>query len=173
MKKLILLLFFPLFLQSQNFPEFDVSPMDKAHFSRQRDVATITYSRPQLRGRTLNDIVNLNKIWRTGANEANEILLYVDIEIDNIVIPKGSYKIFTYPEEKEIIFIISSSTKKFGGASAYNSEMDVLRFKVLKRKAEDSLEAFSIVFSNKEGQPQIHFGWEYMRFDIPFNILSK
>ena len=173
MKKLILLLFFPLFLQSQNFPELDVSPMDKAHFSRQRDVATITYSRPQLRGRTLNDIVNLNKIWRTGANEANELLLYVDIEIDNIVIPKGTYKIFTYPEEKEIIFIISSSTKIFGGASAYNSEMDVLRFKVSKRKAEDSLEAFSIVFSNKEEQPQIHFGWEYMRFDIPFNILSK
>ena len=51
--------------------------------------------------------------------------------------------------------------------------MDVLRFKVPKRKAIDSLEAFSIVFSNKEGQPKIHFGWEYMRFDIPFKIMNK
>ena len=104
MKKLILLLLFPFFSLSQNFTELDISPMDKAHFSRQKKVATITYSRPQLKGRALNDIVKLNKIWRTGANEANELLLYVDIEINNVVVPKGIYKIFTYPEEKEIIF---------------------------------------------------------------------
>ena len=61
----------------------------------------------------------------------------------------------------------------FGGASAYNSEMDVIRFKVPKRKVKESLEAFSIVFSNKDEQPQIHFGWENMRFDIPFKILGK
>ena len=173
MKKLILLFLFPFLLQSQNFPELDVSPMDKSHFSRQKEVATITYSRPQLKGRALNDIIKLNNIWRTGANEANELLLYVDIEINNIVVSKGTYKIFTYLEEKEIIFIISSSTKMFGGASAYNSEMDILRFKVPKRKVKESLEAFSIVFSNKDEQPQIHFGWEYMRFDIPFKILGK
>lgn len=168
-----MLLMFPFLLQSQNFPELDVSPMDKAHFSRKKEVATITYSRPQLKGRALKDIIKLNSIWRTGANEANELILYVDIEINNIVVPKGTYKIFTYLEEKEIIFIISSSTKMFGGASAYDSEMDVVRFKVPKIKVTESLEAFSIVFSNKYEQPQIHFGWEYMRFDIPFKILGK
>ena len=173
MKKLILILLFPFLLQSQNFPELDVSPMDKAHFSRQKEVATITYSRPQLKGRALKDILKQNNIWRTGANEANELLLYVDIEINNILVSKGTYKIFTYLEEKEVTFIISSSTKMFGGASAYNSEMDILRFKVPKRKVKESLEVFSIVFSNKDEQPQIHFGWEYMRFDIPFKILGK
>ena len=96
MKKLILLLLFPFLLQSQNFPELDISPMDKSHFSRQKEVATITYSRPQLKGRALKDIIKLNNIWRTGANEANELLLYVDIEINNIVVSKGTYKIFTY-----------------------------------------------------------------------------
>ena len=75
MKKIILLLLFPFLLQSQNFPELDVSPMDKSHFSRQKEVATITYSRPQLKGRALKDIIKLNNIWRTGANEANELLL--------------------------------------------------------------------------------------------------
>ena len=49
MKKLILLLLFPFLLQSQNFPELDVCPMDKSHFSRQKEVATITYSRLQLK----------------------------------------------------------------------------------------------------------------------------
>ena len=172
MQKIIPFLLLPFLLQSQNFPELDVSPMDKAHFSRQKQVATITYSRPQLKGRALKNIVELNKIWRTGANEANEIVLYVDIQINNTTVPKGTYKIFTYPEEKEITFIISSSAKIFGGSRAYNPEMDFLRYKVPKTQAKESLEAFSIAFSNKDSNPKIHFGWEYMRFDIPFKILT-
>ena len=171
MQKIILFLLLPALLQSQNFPELDVSPMDKTHFSRQEQVATITYSRPQLKGRVLKNIVKQNEIWRTGANEANELVLYFDIEINNIIVPKGVYKIFTLPEEKEITFILSSSTKMFGGSRAYNSEMDFLRYKVPKKQAKESLEAFSIVFSNKDDEPIIHFGWEYMRFDIPFKIL--
>ena len=164
-------MFLPALLQSQNFSELDMSPMDKTHFSRQEQVATITYSRPQLRGRDLKNIVELNKIWRTGANEANELTLYIDIEINNTIVPKGVYKIFTLPEEKEITFILSSSKKMFGGSRAYNSEMDFLRYKIPKTQAKESLEAFSIVFSNKDDKPIIHFGWEYMRFDVPFKIL--
>ena len=53
MQKIILFLLLPALLESQNFPELDVSPMDKTHFSRQEQVATITYSRPQLKGRAL------------------------------------------------------------------------------------------------------------------------
>ena len=171
MKKIFLTLLLPLILQSQNFSELDISPMDQSHFSRQKDVATITYSRPNLRGSSFGDVVKLNKIWRTGATEANELRLYSDIEINKTIIVKGAYKIFTYPKEKEITFIISSSTKKFGGSSAYDSDKDVLRLNVPIQKAKESLEAFSIVFSNINGQSKIHFGWEYMRFDIPFNVL--
>ena len=88
MQKIILFLLLPALLQSQNFPELDVSPMDKTHFSRQEQVATITYSRPQLKGRALKNIIKLNEIWRTGANEANELVLYYDIDINNIIVPK-------------------------------------------------------------------------------------
>ena len=106
MKKLILLLLFPFLLHSQNFPELDQSPMDKAHFSRQNEVATITYSRPQLKGRVLKDILKLNKIWRTGANEANELLLNVDIEILKFLNPQYKLNIIPFVKDKNYVLTL-------------------------------------------------------------------
>jgi hypothetical protein len=39
----------------------------------------VTYSRPQLKGRSLNELAPAGKVWRTGANEAAEITLYKDM----------------------------------------------------------------------------------------------
>ena len=33
------------------------------------------------------------------------------------------------------------------------------------------IEAFSITFSEIDGQAKIHFGWELVRFEIPFKVL--
>ena len=57
------------------------------------------------------------------------------------------------------------------GAYRYNSENDILRFKVPINKAEESLEAFSVAFSENDGQAKIHFGWELVRFEVPFKVL--
>ena len=38
-------------------------------------------------------------------------------------------------------------------------------------KSDESLEALSIAFSNENSQPKVHFGWEYLRFELPFNVL--
>ena len=97
MKKLLftLLLFTLTFAQAQNFRGLDKSPMDKASFPasyRISDkVATITYSRPQLKGRAFADIVSFGKIWRTGANEATELRVFKPIAIDGTEIPAGTY----------------------------------------------------------------------------------
>jgi hypothetical protein len=41
----------------------------------------VTYSRPQLKGRSLNELAPAGKVWRTGANEAAEITLYKDMKL--------------------------------------------------------------------------------------------
>ena len=142
MKKLILLLLLmPLMLNAQNFRALDQSPMDQAKFptsNRVTDkVAIITYSRPQLKNRSFDDIVPKDKVWRTGANEATELRLFNDIEINNTTIVAGTYTLFTIPESEEITFIINKATNIWG-AYRYNSENDVLRFKVPISKAEES-----------------------------------
>ena len=88
MKKLtLLLLLMPLMLHAQNFRGLDQSPMDQAKFPTSNrvteKVAIITDSRPQLTNRSFDDIVPKNKVWRTGANEATELRLFNDIEINN------------------------------------------------------------------------------------------
>ena len=62
MKKItLLLLLMPLMLHAQSFRGLDQSPMDQAKFpisNRITDkVAIITYSRPQLKSRSFDDIV--------------------------------------------------------------------------------------------------------------------
>ena len=175
MKKLtLLLLLMPLMLHAQNFRGLDQSPMDQAKFptsNRVTDkVAIITYSRPQLKNRSFDDIVPKNKVWRTGANEATELRLFNDIEINNTTIVAGTYTLFTIPESEEITFIINKATNIWG-AYRYNSENDIFRFKVPINKAEESLEAFSIAFSENDEQAKIHFGWELVRFEVPFKVL--
>ena len=118
MKKLLLLLLMPFLIQAQNFRGLDESPMDQAKFptsNRVTDkIAIITYSRPQLKNRSFDDVVPKNKVWRTGANEATELRLFNDIEINNTTVFAGTYTVFTIPESEEITFIINKATNIWG-----------------------------------------------------------
>ena len=90
--------------------------------------------------------------------------------IDDTNISAGTYTLFTIPEENQVTVIINSATTIWG-AYSYKSEKDVIRVKVPLVKSDESLEALSITFSNENEQPKIHFGWEYMRFELPFDVL--
>ena len=175
MKKLLftLLLFTLTFAQAQNFRGLDKSPMDKASFPasyRISDkVATITYSRPQLKGRAFADIVSFGKIWRTGANEATELLVFKPIAIDGTEIPTGTYSIFTIFETGKMTFIVNKVANLWGSYT-YDEAQDLLRYEVLTKTAADTLEAFSMVFSGDDA-PTLHLGWENTRAEVPFEVL--
>jgi hypothetical protein len=171
---LIILLIFAATIQAQNFRGLDKSPMDKAQYPASHRVnekiAVITYSRPQLKGRAFEEIVPLNKVWRTGANEASELRLFTDIQIDTKTVKAGTYTIFTIPKEKTVTFIVNAATNLWG-SYAYNEDKDVLRITVPRTTVDKSLEAFSIAFSDDDGQPKIHMGWANIRFEVPFTVL--
>lgn len=171
---LIILLIFAATIQAQNFRGLDKSPMDKAQYPASHRVnekiAVITYSRPQLKGRAFEEIVPLNKVWRTGANEASELRLFTDIQIDTETVKAGTYTIFTIPKEKTVTFIVNAATNLWG-SYAYNEDKDVLRITVPRTTVDKSLEAFSIAFSDDDGQPKIHMGWANIRFEVPFTVL--
>jgi hypothetical protein len=175
MKKLTLtlLLFSLTFLQAQNFRGLDKSPMDKASFPasyRISDkVATITYSRPQLKGRAFADIVPFGKIWRTGANEATELRVFKAIAIGGTKVPVGTYSLFTIFGAEKMTLIINKRTNLWG-AYAYNEDEDLLRFEVLTTNVEDTLEAFSMVFSGDDA-PVLHLGWGNTRAEVQFSVL--
>lgn len=157
-------------VNAQKFPGLDTSPLDLAAFpSRGSDkVIKVFYSRPQLKGRTIGtDLAPYGKMWRTGANDATEIIFFADMKMGNTTIKAGTYSLFTIPNEKEWTVIISSDTNNWS-TSGYKESNEVARITVPATKGEESIEAFAIVFDEKG---TMHLGWGNIRVAVPFTKL--
>ena len=176
MKNIIfIVLFAPMvFVHGQNFRGLDKSPMDKAAFPVQYKisdkVAVITYSRPQLRGRTFNEIVPLNKVWRTGANEATELRIFKPIQMGGKKLDIGTYTLYTLFEEDNVTLIVNSDVNVWG-AYRYDKNKDVARVTVPLSKNNDAIEALSIAFASNTENPALFMGWDDIRVKIPFSVL--
>jgi hypothetical protein len=78
----------------------------------------ITYSQPQKRGREIfGKLVPYGEIWRTGANEATEITVTKNIQVNNQLLKAGTYSIFTIPGPDKWTIIFNADIGLWG---AYN-----------------------------------------------------
>ncbi len=156
---------------AQKFPALDKSPMDMASYPNDykdaNKIARITYSRPQLKGRPLSELTPDGKVWRTGANEVPEITFYKDVKLGNTKIKAGSYSLLTIPEKDSYTIIINKDLNVSGSAT-YTDKNEVARFKVPVTQDEESLEAFSMVFTKGENGIILNLGWDKVRVAVPF-----
>lgn len=160
-------------LEAQNFRGLDKSPMDAASFPSSYKVSDklikVVYSRPQLKGRSVSKLAPNDKVWRTGANEAAEITLFVDMKLGDGVVKAGTYSLFTIPGDTHWTVILNSDSNVWG-AYTYNEANDVARIKVPVTEAKESLEAFSIAFEKAEDGAHLHMGWGTLRVAVPFAL---
>jgi len=158
-------------VNAQEFSKLDKSPMDIAAFPTSYKDANkqmkVIYSRPQLKDRKLSKLAPNGEVWRTGANEAPELVLYKDFNLNGTKIKAGSYALLTIPGEKEWTIILNSDLNAWG-SYYYNKENDVARITVPTTYASDSLEAFSIVLDGEDGNITMHMGWDTVRVAVPF-----
>ncbi|MEY8868191.1 DUF2911 domain-containing protein [Flavobacteriaceae bacterium 144Ye] len=154
-------------MNAQDFKDLDKSPMDAAAFPSSHRVSEKTvkviYSRPQLKGRTVQSLAPNGEVWRTGANEATEITFYKDVTVGDKKVKAGTYSLFTIPGEKSWTIIINSDVDVWG-AYSYNKDNDVARVEVPVSEGKKSLEAFSIAFDD-EGS--MHLAWGTLRVAVP------
>ena len=140
------------------FPLMDKSSMDMSYYPvnypilRIQDKATeplvarLVYSRPQRNGRNVfGELLEYNKVWRLGANEATEIEFYKDVLINNRVVPKGRYTLYAIPAEDKWTIIVNKETDIWG-AFKYDSGKDIVRADVAVEKQAEPLEAFTMFF---------------------------
>ena len=164
-------LLFSMNLSAQDFPEMDKSPMDAASYPSDYKVAEkdikIIYSRPQLKGRSLDKLAPAGKVWRTGANEAAELTLYSDMMVGGAKVPAGTYTFYVIPGETEWTAIISKDLNVWG-SYFYDEANDVARIKVPVKQHSDSLEAFSIMFDDSDKGIDMYLGWDKSRVVVPF-----
>ena len=158
-------------VNAQEFRKLDKSPMDAAAFPTSYKEANkqmkVIYSRPQLKGRELSKLAPNGEVWRTGANEAPELVLYKDFNLNGTKIKAGSYSLLTIPGEKEWTIILNSDLNIWG-SYYYNEKNDVARISVPTTYASDSLEAFSIVLDGEDGNIIMHIGWDTLRVSVTF-----
>tara|TARA_B110000971_G_scaffold114740_1_gene117683 strand:- start:180 stop:725 length:546 start_codon:yes stop_codon:yes gene_type:complete len=158
-------------VNAQEFKGLDVSPMDTASFPssyKESDkLVKITYSRPQLKGRSVGKLAPEGNVWRTGANEAAELTLYTDMMLGTTKIKAGTYTFYLIPGEEEWTAIVSTDLNVWG-SYFYNEKNDVARIDVPVSKGKEDLEAFSIAFEKSDDGMNMHLGWGTVRIAVPF-----
>lgn len=109
--------------------------------------ATITYSRPSLKGRTMfGKQLPYDVVWRTGANAVTTIDITEDMSFNGNLVLAGSYSLLSIPGVKEWTIILNQDAKQWG-AYTYNPDKDILRFNVKPEKTTSLIENFTIEFS--------------------------
>ncbi|CAL2113470.1 conserved exported protein of unknown function [Tenacibaculum sp. 190130A14a] len=155
---------------AQNFSGLDKSPMDAASYPSNWRVSDklvkVTYSRPQLKGRSLTQLAPKGKVWRTGANEAAEITFYKDVTFGDKKVKAGTYSLFTIPGDDKWTVVLNTA-KNVWGSYFYKQKEDVARVIAKVSKAKKTLEAFSITFSGQGEEATMYLGWGDVVISVP------
>jgi len=76
---------------------------------------TITYHRPQVKGRTIwGKVVPYGEVWRAGANENTTIAFADPVSIEGKPLAAGTYGLFMIPRENEWTIIFSKVDSAWG-----------------------------------------------------------
>jgi len=150
------------------------SPMMSASIRKGNDYAKIIYNQPHLRGRQMigGNAAPYGKVWRLGANESTEIFLTDDLEIDGKILEEGAYSIYAIPNEKEWTLIFSNQLGQWG-AYNYDESYDELRVNLPVQESEEKFEAFTIWFSDNEGDKEramLHMAWSNDMVSAPIRF---
>ncbi len=128
----------------------------------------ITYSRPGTKGRKIfGDLVPFNKIWRTGANNANELIFADTVFINGVKINPGKYGLVSIPHEKSWTLIVTKQLNVTDDAS-YKQDQDVVRVEAPTKSLTESLETFTMQFANiKHGTCDLQIMWDKTAVNLP------
>lgn len=133
----------------------------------------VEYSRPAVRGREIfGELVPFGQLWRTGANKATSVSFSTDVIIGENSIERGTYSIFSIPNEGEWVIILNSETELWG-IDGYNEANDVARVTVEAQKS-DAIENFSISVENiTENTADLVFAWANTSVSLPIRVKTS
>jgi hypothetical protein len=134
----------------------------------------ITYSQPHKKGREIfGKLVPYGKVWRTGANEATELTITKNIQINGTLLPAGTYSIFTIPEKDKWTVIFNSDLGMWGSYN-YNESLDVMRFDISVQHVEGDVvfEPFTIQFNQRNELADLLMIWDRTKISIPVKFIN-
>jgi hypothetical protein len=160
------------------FPKVDASPLDVVYYplntTKSKEpvepVMRVLYSRPQKKGREIFGVLEqFDKVWRFGANENTEIQFFKPVTIAGKKIKAGRYSVFAIPSKDKWTIIINKQNDKWG-AFSYDEKKDVLRTDVVTNKAEKTVEALSITFTDNPDGANLVVAWDNTQIYLPIGF---
>lgn len=146
-----------------------LSPPAKAEAKLNGKTITIDYSAPSRRGRVImGGLLPWGKVWRTGANAATTLRTAADIEIGTLVVPAGTYTLYTIPTEKEWTLIVNRQTGQSG--SLYDEKQDLGRVAMNVRRTDSTLERFVITIEPVGNKAILSLKWENVEASVPVSV---
>lgn len=131
---------------------------------------TVDYGRPMLRGRTLlGDVIPYDRVWRTGANEATQFATSAPIKLGGMLVPAGTYTLFTAPHTSGVDLIVNKRTGEWG--TEYSGSFDLGRTRMVSEVATAPVEEFTISIipgDNRHGKLVLE--WGSFRWIAPIEV---
>lgn len=151
----------------------DVSPRDSVTLLLGGKKIVVNYGRPSARGRKIvGGLVPYNRVWRTGANEATRFVTEADLEVGGMVIPRGSYTLFTLPSRTQWKMIINKQTGQWG--TEYDPRQDFARINIENKQLTAPVEKLTFTLEQRtDSTGRLRIEWEKTSLLIPITLKSN
>jgi hypothetical protein len=111
------------------------------------------------RGRTIfGNVVPWDTVWRTGANQATQLITDRDLVIGGTAVPAGTYSLFTVPSPKGWQLIINKQHGQWG--TDYDSKQDLARIPMRIREVSTPTEQFTIATRGGASGSEVVIAWD-------------
>ena len=132
---------------------------------------SVEYYAPSMHGRkVMGGLVPYGEVWCTGANYATAVTSEAALQIGNLKVPKGSFSIWTLPNEKEWMLIVNKETGQFH--LNYKPTLDLGRTRMNLKMLPAPIETFKIEVRPDGGDKgTLALLWEKTEASIPFTVL--
>jgi hypothetical protein len=150
-----------------------VSPHDTISAVIDKNRVTISYGRPNLKGRKIFGTAEEKALhpygmpWRAGADEATILTTQYPLAVGDATIPAGAYTLYLVPEEKgpsKLAF----SPKVGGWGIPVDTKNDLVRVDVKKDSLPTPMEQFTIAIEKGGKGGVLKMSWENTQFSVEF-----
>lgn len=146
-----------------------LSPRDTAQATVAGASLLVDYGRPHRRGRTIfGNVVPWGVVWRTGANAATQIRTDRTLAVGSLVVPPGTYTLWTLPTPSGWQLIVNRQTGQWG--TEYDPSRDLGRVPLAVTTLPEPVEAFTIAIEPRGAGGVLSFSWDRTRAQVPFTV---
>jgi hypothetical protein len=124
----------------------------------------VDYSRPAKRGRVLQGaLIPYDRVWRTGANAATQLMLDAPIALAGVPLDSGTYTLWTLPTKNGVQLIINRETGQWG--TGYRASADLARVAMRVDTRSAPVERFTIGVDPTSSR--LFMDWGTVRWSVP------